>query len=82
MGNMGGVEASPLPLHGRSHSLALTLPPLAALFLERRDAVEAEERRRAAAGADEEEAAAETAVEAVVERAEVEEAEAAPRDRS
>ncbi len=34
MGNMGGVEASPLPLHGRSHSLALTLPPLAALFLE------------------------------------------------
>jgi 1,4-alpha-glucan branching enzyme len=69
MGNMGGVEASPLPLHGRSHSLALTLPPLAALFLERRDAVEAEERRRAAA-------------EAAVEGVEVEEAEAAPRDRS
>jgi 1,4-alpha-glucan branching enzyme len=32
-GNMGGVEAVPIPLHGRSHSLTLTLPPLAALFL-------------------------------------------------
>jgi 1,4-alpha-glucan branching enzyme len=32
-GNMGGVEASPLALHGRPHSLTLTLPPLAALFL-------------------------------------------------
>ncbi|HEX3128547.1 MAG TPA: alpha amylase C-terminal domain-containing protein, partial [Thermoanaerobaculia bacterium] len=32
-GNMGGVEASPVPLHGRSHSLALTLPPLGVVFL-------------------------------------------------
>jgi 1,4-alpha-glucan branching enzyme len=32
MGNFGGVEAAPLPLHGRSHSLTLTLPPLAACF--------------------------------------------------
>lgn len=31
-GNMGGVEAVPIPLHGRSHSLTLTLPPLAAMF--------------------------------------------------
>jgi 1,4-alpha-glucan branching enzyme len=31
-GNFGGVEAFPIPLHGRSHSLTLTLPPLAALF--------------------------------------------------
>jgi 1,4-alpha-glucan branching enzyme len=31
-GNMGGVEAVPIPLHGRSHSLTLTLPPLAVLF--------------------------------------------------
>src|ERR1700688_4473140 len=37
VGNMGGVAPCPLPLHGRSHSLALTLPPLAALFLERRN---------------------------------------------
>jgi 1,4-alpha-glucan branching enzyme len=37
-GNMGGVEASPLPLHGRSHSLTLTLPPLGAVFLKSRDA--------------------------------------------
>jgi len=32
-GNMGGVEASPIPLHGRPYSLTLNLPPLAALFL-------------------------------------------------
>jgi 1,4-alpha-glucan branching enzyme len=37
-GNLGGVEASPLPLHGRSHSLTLTLPPLGAVFLKSRDA--------------------------------------------
>jgi len=34
-GNFGGVEAAPLPLHGRTHSLTLTLPPLGALFLRR-----------------------------------------------
>jgi 1,4-alpha-glucan branching enzyme len=33
-GNMGGVEASPIPLHGRLHSLDLTLPPLGILFLQ------------------------------------------------
>jgi 1,4-alpha-glucan branching enzyme len=32
-GNLGGVEAAPLPTHGRPYSLALTLPPLGALFL-------------------------------------------------
>ncbi len=31
-GNMGGVEASPVPAHGRMYSLTLTLPPLAAVF--------------------------------------------------
>jgi 1,4-alpha-glucan branching enzyme len=31
-GNMGGLEASPIPLHGRRWSLNLTLPPLGALF--------------------------------------------------
>lgn len=31
-GNMGGLEASPVPFHGRPYSLSLTLPPLAALF--------------------------------------------------
>jgi 1,4-alpha-glucan branching enzyme len=31
-GNMGGVQAAPAPVHGRSHSLTLTLPPLAALY--------------------------------------------------
>jgi 1,4-alpha-glucan branching enzyme len=35
-GNFGGVEASPVPLHGRSHSLTLTLPPLGVLFLQAR----------------------------------------------
>jgi 1,4-alpha-glucan branching enzyme len=28
VGNFGAVEASPNPLHGRPHSLSLTLPPL------------------------------------------------------
>ncbi|MEA2694843.1 MAG: 1,4-alpha-glucan branching enzyme, partial [Acidobacteriota bacterium] len=37
-GNFGGVEAAPLPLHGRTHSLTLTLPPLGALFLQRGEA--------------------------------------------
>jgi 1,4-alpha-glucan branching enzyme len=32
-GNLGGVEASPVPCFGRMHSLTLTLPPLAAVFL-------------------------------------------------
>jgi 1,4-alpha-glucan branching enzyme len=33
MGNMGEVYAEAVPQHGRSHSLALTLPPLGALLL-------------------------------------------------
>ncbi len=28
-GNMGGVETSPVPYHGRPHSIVVTLPPLA-----------------------------------------------------
>jgi 1,4-alpha-glucan branching enzyme len=32
VGNFGGVEAAPLPAHGRFHSLALRLPPLGVLF--------------------------------------------------
>jgi 1,4-alpha-glucan branching enzyme len=32
-GNVGGVQASPVPSHGRPFSLNLTLPPLGALFL-------------------------------------------------
>ena len=28
MGNLGGVEAVPVPLHGRPYSLTITLPPL------------------------------------------------------
>ncbi len=32
-GNSGAVEVTPVPAHGRSHSLTLTLPPLGALFL-------------------------------------------------
>ena len=31
-GNMGGVDAAPIPLHGRRWSVNLTLPPLAAVF--------------------------------------------------
>jgi len=32
-GNLGGVEAVPISVHGHRHSLTLTLPPLGALFL-------------------------------------------------
>jgi 1,4-alpha-glucan branching enzyme len=32
-GNLGGVEATPVPHHGRPYSLNLTLPPLGAVFL-------------------------------------------------
>jgi 1,4-alpha-glucan branching enzyme len=32
VGNLGGVEAAPAPLHGRPFSLTLTLPPLAVVF--------------------------------------------------
>jgi 1,4-alpha-glucan branching enzyme len=31
-GNRGGVDAAPIGSHGRSHSVSLTLPPLAVLF--------------------------------------------------
>lgn len=34
-GNMGGREASPVPFHGKSHSLSLTLPPLSITFFRR-----------------------------------------------
>ncbi len=33
VGNLGGVEAQPLPAHGFPYSLPLTLPPLGVLFL-------------------------------------------------
>ena len=32
-GNLGGVEAAPIPLHSRPYSLTITLPPLAIVFL-------------------------------------------------
>jgi alpha-1,4-glucan:alpha-1,4-glucan 6-glycosyltransferase/4-alpha-glucanotransferase len=32
-GNLGGVEANPVPAHGRNRSVTLTLPPLGAVFL-------------------------------------------------
>jgi 1,4-alpha-glucan branching enzyme len=32
LGNLGGVEAAPRPAHGRAHSIATTLPPLAVVF--------------------------------------------------
>jgi 1,4-alpha-glucan branching enzyme len=33
VGNLGGVEAVPEPLHGRPFSATLTLPPLATVWL-------------------------------------------------
>jgi 1,4-alpha-glucan branching enzyme len=35
LGNLGSVEAVAQPLHGRSHSLRLTLPPLGVLVFKR-----------------------------------------------
>jgi 1,4-alpha-glucan branching enzyme len=34
-GNLGGVEASSIPSHGRDYSISLTLPPLSVLFFKR-----------------------------------------------
>lgn len=34
VGNLGGLVAEPISMHGRAHSLLLTLPPLAILFLQ------------------------------------------------
>jgi 1,4-alpha-glucan branching enzyme len=31
-GNLGGVDAAPLPAHGRMHSISLTLPPLSVVL--------------------------------------------------
>jgi 1,4-alpha-glucan branching enzyme len=31
-GNIGGVDATPVPLHGHNQSLTVTLPPLSVLF--------------------------------------------------
>jgi 1,4-alpha-glucan branching enzyme len=34
MGNFGGIESHPVPFHGRSSSIVVTLPPLSVLILE------------------------------------------------
>ena len=36
LGNAGGLDAEPVPHHGRDHSVSLTLPPLAAVVLKPR----------------------------------------------
>lgn len=36
-GNTGGMEASPIPAHGKYHSLPLILPPIGVLFLKQGD---------------------------------------------
>lgn len=36
VGNFGGVEAAPIPSHGKYHSVSLTLPPLGVLFFKRK----------------------------------------------
>jgi 1,4-alpha-glucan branching enzyme len=37
-GSLGGVEASPIPFHGRPYSLNITLPPLGAVFFKNEEA--------------------------------------------
>jgi len=39
-GNMGSIEAAPIPLHGRKWSATLTVPPLGAVFLLTQDGAE------------------------------------------
>ena len=39
-GNLGVLESAPVPSHGFSYSLNLTLPPLAAVFLKMRGTAE------------------------------------------
>jgi 1,4-alpha-glucan branching enzyme len=36
-GNLGGVRSTPVPAHGRSHSVRLSLPPLSFLFFKHED---------------------------------------------
>ena len=36
-GNLGGMEAAPIPFHGRFHSLNLILPPLGVMFFKREE---------------------------------------------
>jgi 1,4-alpha-glucan branching enzyme len=36
-GNFGSVEATPVPAHGKYHSLSLTLPPLSILFFKNQE---------------------------------------------
>ncbi|MFC2072398.1 alpha amylase C-terminal domain-containing protein [Chloroflexota bacterium] len=37
-GNMGVVEAAPIPLHCRPYSMTFTLPPLATVFFKHTEA--------------------------------------------
>src|SRR5262249_3543433 len=45
MGNSGGVSSEPVPWHGQPHSVLLTIPPLAAIWLVPAWARPADERR-------------------------------------
>jgi 1,4-alpha-glucan branching enzyme len=45
-GNMGGVDAAPIPLHGRRWSATVTLPPLGAVFLLSESSTEDESEER------------------------------------
>ena len=36
MGNFGGFDAEPIPMHGRPYSLSLTVPPLSVMFFKGR----------------------------------------------
>ena len=42
-GNFGGVDAVPVPSHGRGHSVSLVLPPLGLVFLKSEMPKEAQE---------------------------------------
>jgi 1,4-alpha-glucan branching enzyme len=72
MGNLGAVETSPTPLHGRPHSLSLTLPPLSVVAFRAPRIVlpigEPEEENGAAARSPQDPGSLRDAVKPVVER--------------
>lgn len=42
-GNLGTVQSTPFPIHGKDYSLSLTLPPLGILFLKKRGTIDKEQ---------------------------------------
>jgi len=79
LGNLGAVEAAETPAHGRSHSLDITLPPLAAVFFKGVRASEEPGSKSATEAAESKDAAPEDAETATTAAAPAKDAGARPR---